>query len=745
MLFDSTSVRLERQGQVGTLWLKRSADLSAALSGAVLTDLDQALGVVEVQTALDCLVVRSVRPDAEPTAVAADELLSPVDRLLLAQLGQRVCRRLADLAQQTPTVAVIEGPCVDVGLELALACRVRLAIVGPRLWFGFPGVRRGLVPFCGGTARLVGCVGTNRAWRMLAGGLTLTAVQAERWGLVDRLTTPARLEIELWQTTEAILSGSVGVGRRRSWVWERPWSMPFRFGHRSGHGSGHRSGHQASHQFEHRSEQSMTRQERLGRIFQALWQDGPLAAESAERQAFAESAQRQAFVDAVSPPRRPRLVGQSTSGNSVSIRQQSRMFPVLSRPRQVAVVGAGRRGLSLAIRFAEFGASVSLIEACPSAVAAARSRLADCLDSLERQGKLHPSQTRDVGARIDCSSDWASLADAQMVCEAVTPETSVRREVFAQIVRQTLPTTLLVTTAMLPTLDKVGLPHDRLGWTAGLLLTPEQDRPIELRRFAKTYASTTQTLLSWFAAWGAGMVEVQDSSAGVWPSVVVAYLNQAVCLIAEGVSIEAIDGTMQGLGAAVGPLLWLDQLGLERVAEWARLLQGQMSLDCVKQLLECERVAPSLRFYQGRGTRLRASEQARRVVWHVCGPSVCGHYATRADVAERLLLSVVNAAAGVLATGEGLDPASVDAVLTQLPLWPDAQIGPLRWAEQAGLANVLTRLRRLTQRCGQAYEPCLELVRRADAAEPFFDTPQSVAGGEVNRRLVESWPLVQFS
>jgi enoyl-CoA hydratase/carnithine racemase len=84
-----------------------------------------------------------------------------------------------------PVVAAIHGYCLGGGLELALACDVRIAHADA--WLGFPEVRLGLLPGGGGTQRLPRLVGPGRAAWLLMSGERIPARQAEAWGLVELL------------------------------------------------------------------------------------------------------------------------------------------------------------------------------------------------------------------------------------------------------------------------------------------------------------------------------------------------------------------------------------------------------------------------------------------------------------------------------------------------------------------------------------------------------------------------------
>jgi E-phenylitaconyl-CoA hydratase len=90
-----------------------------------------------------------------------------------------------------PTIAAINGPCLAGGLEIALACDVRIAAT--HATFGLPEVRRGILPGAGGTQRLPRALPFGVAMEMILAGTPIDAEAALRWGLVSRLVPADRL------------------------------------------------------------------------------------------------------------------------------------------------------------------------------------------------------------------------------------------------------------------------------------------------------------------------------------------------------------------------------------------------------------------------------------------------------------------------------------------------------------------------------------------------------------------------
>ena len=140
-------------------------------------------------------------------------MLTPDSAREYALRGQRFFQLIADARQLT--VAAVNGYCMGGGLDLALACRLRVA--SPRAVFAPPGARLGIITGWGGTQRLPRLVGTARALEMFTTARRINADEALAIGLVTRLHTDAlacALEIAFLQNRLDTLQPIDARGRR---------------------------------------------------------------------------------------------------------------------------------------------------------------------------------------------------------------------------------------------------------------------------------------------------------------------------------------------------------------------------------------------------------------------------------------------------------------------------------------------------------------------------------------------------
>lgn len=105
-----------------------------------------------------------------------------------------------------PVIAMINGFCLGGGCELAMSCDIRIASENAK--FGQPEINVGIIPGAGGTQRLPRLIGWGRAKELIYTGRLIDAAEAERFGLVDKVVPPDKLEEAVNQVAEAIVSKS---------------------------------------------------------------------------------------------------------------------------------------------------------------------------------------------------------------------------------------------------------------------------------------------------------------------------------------------------------------------------------------------------------------------------------------------------------------------------------------------------------------------------------------------------------
>jgi enoyl-CoA hydratase len=178
------SVLVELDGHVATVTINRPAVLNA-LDREAFESLDAAFDRFATDEAIRVVVVTGAgdRAFSAGADIRALHGLGDAGALDFMEFGQRVFDALAHSPK--PTIAAINGYALGGGLELAMACDVRIAADSARL--GQPEITLGSIPGWGGTQRLPLLVGLGRARELILTGRLIDAAEAERIGLVNRI------------------------------------------------------------------------------------------------------------------------------------------------------------------------------------------------------------------------------------------------------------------------------------------------------------------------------------------------------------------------------------------------------------------------------------------------------------------------------------------------------------------------------------------------------------------------------
>jgi enoyl-CoA hydratase len=196
-------LKLDLADGLATLTIDR-ADKLNALNAEVIGELGTALRALAGDDAVRGVIVTGAGGKAFVAGADIGELaqMRPLSGVRVSREGQDTFRFLERMRK--PVVAAVNGFALGGGLELALACHLRVAAANAR--FGLPEVRLGIIPGYGGTVRLPRLVGRGRALELILTGEMIDAAEAHRIGLVNRVVEPAALLDETRKLMATILA-----------------------------------------------------------------------------------------------------------------------------------------------------------------------------------------------------------------------------------------------------------------------------------------------------------------------------------------------------------------------------------------------------------------------------------------------------------------------------------------------------------------------------------------------------------
>lgn len=442
-------------------------------------------------------------------------------------------------AARAPWIAALHGAALGGGLELALACRLRIA--APGTTFAMPEVNLGLIPGAGGTQRLPRLVGPVLALAMIAENRTLDTDAALGSGLVDRIADPiadgALVAAAIGFARESLL-GPIGPAARDCDL-DDP-GEPFWQAART----------------------------RIAKA--ARGQTAPLCALDALRHGAMHG------IDAGLEFERATFLRLRASDEAAALRylffaERAALRPADLRgvaPKslmRVGVVGGGTMGVGIVAALRNAGVAVVLSERDQAGLDRGMTALQALFDAAAKRGSLTPQAAAARVAGVTGTVGFDGLSDCDLVIEAVFEDLGVKREVFAALARICPAETILATNTSYidPRLIFDGLTGpDRC---VGLhFFSPAQ--VMKLLEIVPLPATSPRTLATAFAL-GAqlGKVPVRSGICDgfIGNRILRRYRHEAEAMLRQGVTHAAIDAAMRGFGYAMGPFEMQDLAGLD--------------------------------------------------------------------------------------------------------------------------------------------------------------------------------------
>ena len=181
----------ENREEICYITINRPSQLNS-LNSATISDLNQAITVAEKDKQVRCIIITGADTKAFVAGADIKEFIkfNVNQGKNLAKQGQELLFDLLEKAT-TPSIAAINGFALGGGLELAMACHMRIASDNAKM--GLPEVSLGVIPGYGGTQRLANLVGKGKAMEMITTAIMLSAAEAKDWGLVNHVCTQEEL------------------------------------------------------------------------------------------------------------------------------------------------------------------------------------------------------------------------------------------------------------------------------------------------------------------------------------------------------------------------------------------------------------------------------------------------------------------------------------------------------------------------------------------------------------------------
>jgi 3-hydroxyacyl-CoA dehydrogenase / enoyl-CoA hydratase / 3-hydroxybutyryl-CoA epimerase len=648
-----------------------------------------------------------------------------------AEAALELSKRFARIeASNKPVVACVHGAALGGGFELVLACTAAVATDDPKTAFGLPEVKLGLMPAANGLLRVAQRAGLVFAIDLGLGGRSLKPSSALAHGLVDEVVAPsialeAACRFALRLVTRPTLRKS--LDGRRAWMTRRggagarlrdarrvlleknPIGRAVLFRRARAEAKSETRGHYPS------AERMLDVLERYGR--KGFRSAAELEARLFGELVVTETSHRlvELFFAHTASKKDPGVEHDET--------ERAHTYPV----DRVAVIGAGLMGAGIACVSVEAGLTVRIKDTDDVALGRGLKYVKDVLDERARRGSIGALERDHTFMRLSGTTDYTGVGSADLVIEAVFEDLALKHAVIGDVEKLVKDTCVIASNTSAIPIARIAEASSRPDRILGMhYFSPVHRMPLlEVVRTKHTDPRAIATAVSVGKRQGKTVIVVHDGTGFYTTRILVPYLNEAAHLLAEGVSIGAIDRALVDWGFPVGPLHLLDDMGIDSAAHVATALHVAFG-----ERLRAPGALAALRAdhrqgrKNGRGFYLygrghRAEQRVDDTVYQAL--DIRPRKAPMPEeISMRCSLALVNEALrcrgeGILRSARDGDVGAVFGIG-----FPAFRGGPFRYVDVLGAPEILRRTRSLEQRFGARFEPAPLLVEMARKGMRFY-------------------------
>jgi 3-hydroxyacyl-CoA dehydrogenase/enoyl-CoA hydratase/3-hydroxybutyryl-CoA epimerase len=611
--------------------------------------------------------------------------------------GQLILNRLTKLP--CPTVAAINGDALGGGLEVALACKSRVAVdeVGT---IGLPETKLGLVPGWGGTVRLPRLIGLREGLSVLTNGKTVVPREAERLGIVDDVVSQDSLI-------------SVAKNRLRERPRPRVEAKPEDaqvFG-------------DVEKDVRTKTRGQYPAQLRVIEIARTAWEKGVDAGLAAELKGLCD------LRDTAEGKNLMRAFFLRTGAKKAAAARAG------GEPRKierVGVIGGGIMGAGVVHAMLKSGIPVSLVEVSSDAVDRAKQRIAGLFNDDVAGGRLNQKAADDALRKLHARADMDDLAKADLIVEAVIEQLDAKRDVLERADRIARPDAIIASNTSSLSIRDLAQSTSNPRRVVGLhFFNPVPKMPlVEVIRLSDTDPTAGATAVALASKLGKTPVVVGDGPGFIVNRVLMPYLSEAMRMVGEGYSVEAIDRAIVDWGMPMGPLTLIDQIGYDVIAGIFKAMEPHLGErvalpHATDTLLDRgwlgRKTGRGFYVYPPRDQKGAKPQVNDDVVELIASRGTQRRELPPDAIQNRVLLPMVNEAARLL--GEGVAD-STDAIDTATLLgmgFPQFRGGLAAYADSVGAPVLLRHLDQLAAQHGARFDPAPLLRELAQSGGRLAD------------------------
>lgn len=681
------------------------------LSQSVLHELAAHLDAIEAKPNVAGVVFMSGKPGTFIAGADLREFAASLDApreeiIKVSRAGQDLFARLS---QGTfVSVCAIDGICVGGGAELAVWCDRRIMSNNPKTEFGFPEVKLGLFPGWGGTARLPRIVGLSNSLELITSGESIDASAAKAMGLVsdivpaEQLLDAARRLIHLDRET--------GDGLRDRERYAAPIKM-----------------NETELGFLGLTASMLIRQQTKGQypapaaVLELMMETSQLPLQEACAKEAA------GFAQLFGSPINRALI------NVFFLTDRNKRDTGLEKKdvqtrelKSVGVIGAGIMGAGIAEASLKREYAVALTDANPEALLRGARQVMDGV-SYSKQ-KKGPDVERAVkySPLLKATTTLGEVSACDLVIEAVVENIDAKRDLYCRLEPQLQETAILASNTSTIPITRLAEKLLRPAQFCGIhFFNPVRKMQlVEVIRGKQSSDETIATAVAYAKKIGKMPVVVNDGPGFLVNRLLLPYMNEALELLAEGASIDAIDKAAVKFGMPLGPIALFDMVGIDTA-----MYAGRVMWEAFPDRIVASPILPAMvkagRLGQKTGSGFFKYNAKGKAEADPAALEIIKRYQrseqsfTPELITARLFLPMLLEATRALDDNIVRDPRDIDLGLIFGLGFPPFKGGLMFWADTLGAAKIIEMLKPL-EPLGKRGQPTERLLNMAKSGAKFY-------------------------
>ena len=582
-----------------------------------------------------------------------------------------------------PVVCAIHGAALGGGFELALGCDARIAQEGAVV--GLPEVTLGIIPGAGGTQRLPRLIGVEKSIELICGGVRIKADEALKLGIVSKVVNKDLLDHAISLAQE--------LGGKKSRVGDLLTPKAEMMNIEAATQRALKAG-------KSRPQIKMAIEMILNAMTMPL--DQGLAKERAVFQELRVSTEAKALRHQFFAERN---LFKALGANGAQAKTLDR----------VSVIGAGTMGSGIAIACLSAGYSVHLLDQSATSLVNGVKKVEDFYSSRLINGKMNSEKVASALGRFTHSSQWADIASADLIIEAVFEDMEVKHAVFKQIDAHAKEDALLTTNTSYLDIEAIAEKTRNPARLFGLhFFSPANImKLIEIIRLKSTSDAVIATGLLFAKRLGKTPVISANAFGFIGNRIYAAYRRQCEFMIEEGAYPEQIDKALEDFGFAMGPFAVADMSGLD--IAWAMRKNQATTRDPTHRYVSIpDALCLAGRFGRKTGSGYYSYDSAGKrttdpwVHQAINDASAAKNIKRREfssqEIVDRVLLTMMNEVAQLVSEKAAGDATDCDIALFNGYGFPRWQGGPVFMAREMGLEKLNTAIDVLENQSGPGFK-----------------------------------------